>query len=341
MNRLMLGVAIVCVWAVRLAQTSAQEQEMAASERARHAELESLPLHQLRNVDLADYLQLETKTLGKGAVVPHAREKAGLFARRSVGLPYRLFAVQGDLGEGDCISFVNRMIALSVSSNWQSYAIITERLRHNEGIVEYRNRNFFTLGDWVPNNAWLLEDVTSTLGSVNDPPSRYFTYVVQPKLFDERPAAPGSRFTRIVFKGADKSVPGELRQDSFIPSEKLAEVASYLQTGDVALVIRPVKGGHWDCDHVGLIVMEGNVPNLLHCAPPHAFQEPIDTFLTRCKWVSGMKFLRLRDQAKEIAAEEAARLASVIPVSSPADQDAKNAQLRARRLATAATQPSR
>ena len=93
--------------------------------------------------------------------------------------------MQFELAESDCVSLVDRSIALALATDWQSYYRLTERLRHKDGTVTYKNRNFFTLGDWLPNNtAWLLHDITPELNGAES-----FTHVVRPKVFEERPAA--------------------------------------------------------------------------------------------------------------------------------------------------------
>lgn len=307
--------------------------ELNAAEQTRLADLDSRPLQQFTNVDLAEYLDLKARN-GRGrATVSHPREVAGVMARRTLGQPFRLNAVQFDPAEGDCVSCVNRQLAMSLAWNWRSYVILTERIRHKDGIVEYRNRNFFTLQDWLPNNtAWLLEDVTGRIGSASDPPAKRFTYPVRAKLFEEHPAAPGSKYVRVTFKGWDRSDgKTEVWPSLYIPAGRMYEVMPDLVEGDVVLVLRNAPEGHLDCDHMGMIVREGEDVLLAHSVPPDAVREPLGSFLARCPWVVGLKFLRLRENAKEIAEQEVARLAPQIKVLSPAEQDAKNAKLRASR----------
>jgi len=122
--------------------------------------------------------------------------------------------------------------------------------------VEYKNRNFFTLGDWLPNNAWLLDDVTAQLGPADNRPAQSFTHVVRPKVFYERPSEVDPRFMRITFKGSDYKSPNkETRTESYVPTQRIPEVLRDLRTGDVVLVLRPANGGHMGCDHMGLITM--------------------------------------------------------------------------------------
>ncbi|HPD32485.1 MAG TPA: DUF1460 domain-containing protein [Phycisphaerae bacterium] len=334
-----LVIAVTTILLIRLgpgaAPAKAQEPlvTMTPVERQAFADLDARPIQNMRNTDLGQYLPLRQKAIATDGLRFAANEEIGRMGRRAVGQAFRLNAVQFDLAEGDCVSFVNRTLALALAKDWDSYYLLIERIRHKDGVVEYKNRNFFTLGDWLPNNAWLLDDVTAQLGPAENRPAQSFTHVVRPKVFDERPAAPGSAFTRITFKGSDyKSPDKETRTDSYVPTERIPEVLRDLRTGDVVLILRPANGGHLGCDHMGLIAVaaDGQV-NILHSAPRQVREEPLTGFLERCNWISGLKFLRLKDNARELAAQQVTAMTGQVTVPPPAEQDAKNDTLRANR----------
>lgn len=300
--------------------------EMTALDVMRYEELQQRRVYQLTNMDLAEYLDLKRASQRNP---PDVQQEAEMWLARSLGQPYRLNALQFDLGEGDCVSFVNQTLALSLASDYRSYSVIVERLRHADGVVHYRNRNFFTLGDWVPNNAWLLDDVTYGFAA-----AKTFTHVVRPKVFEERPAAPGSKYTRIIFKGSDyRSKNQRIIQDAYVPAQDVAAILPDLRTGDVVLILRAASGGHLGCDHLGMIVSEIHGPKLVHSAPPHVLQEDLLSFLGRCNWVVGLKFLRLKSDARELAAQEISRLGEGVTVLSAAARDEQVVRLREGRAA--------
>ncbi len=306
-------------------------QPLSVAEQHRLTNMDQHHLYEFNNADLAEYLTLRTRSRLNQQSIPLAREDAGIMAQRSLGLGYRKFAVQFDLSEGDCVVFVNRMLAMSVASDWQSYAAIIERIRHKDGVVDYRNRNFSTLGDWLPNNAWLLDDVTPTLGPAGDHPAQTFTYVVRPKVF--KTASDG----HLVFVGSDYKSPDKQELAStYVPTDRIPEVLPDLKSGDVILVLRSSAGGHLGCDHLGMVLRGPGGPmdvNIVHCAPPRAVQEPLTEFLTRFNWVRGLKFLRLKDNARQITAQEVARMSALAAGSivTPAAQDADVTARRAKR----------
>lgn len=308
---------------------------MSPAERQAFADLDARTIQSMNNADMGQYLALREKAIATNGLRFAANEEIGRMGRRALGQTFRLNAVQFDLAEGDCVSFVNRTLALALAKDWDSYYLLIERIRHKDGVVEYKNRNFFTLGDWLPNNAWLLDDVTAQLGPANNRPAQSFTHVVRPKVFDERPSEVDPRFMRITFKGSDYKSPNkETRTDSYVPTERIPEVLRDLRTGDVVLVLRPANGGHMGCDHMGLITIgpDGQV-NFLHSAPPRVREEPLTGFLQRCPWISGLKFLRLKDNARELAAQQVTAMAGKVTAPSPAEQDVKIDTLRANRAA--------
>jgi hypothetical protein len=316
-----------------LAGAGAPAVSMSAVERQRFSDLDARAIHTYRNADLAEYLPLREKAVATGTQRLIAHEEIGRLGLRALGQTYRLNGTQYDLSESDCVVLVNRLIAMSLAKDWQSYYLLTQRLLHKDGVVEYKNRNFFTLGDWLPNNAWLLQDVTAELGPEGNRASQPFTHVVRPKVFEEVPAAPGSKFTRITFKGSDyKSPNAETRTDNYVPTERVPDILRELRTGDVVLVLRPANGGHLGCDHMGLIAVGGDGQvDLLHSAPPGVRQEPLSNLLNRCKWVKGLKFLRLRDGARALAAQQVSNMLGKVAVPSAAEQDSKIDKIRQRR----------
>jgi len=83
---------------------------------------------------------------------------------------------------------------------------------------------------------------------------------------------------------------------------------------------------------MGLIVRgdDGSI-SLLHAGRPRVRQEEIRSFLRTYLNVSGMIFLRLRDNARELAKTEVERMALDTNVPSPSGQERSNDERRARR----------
>jgi|GEM_PF-1640732 len=63
----------------------------------------------------------------------------------------------------DCTTLVETAIALGSTSNYQNFSRFLLNIRYEAGIPSYFTRNHFIEIDWVPHNAWLIEDVTENL----------------------------------------------------------------------------------------------------------------------------------------------------------------------------------
>jgi len=314
------------------ASASTTAPALNATQLQRLSDLEAKPLHKFSNVELGEYLPLRQAGPAFKDKTPKPADEMVRMARKAIGQPYRLNSVRGDYAESDCVTFVNRAIALSLARDWVSYYKLYERLLHKDGVIDFRNRNFGTMADWLPNNEWILKDITNDLGPTESKPSEPFTYYVRPKLFEDVPGREGKMRTN--FLGTDyKSGIKEARNKVYIPREKLKDVLKDLKSGDVFLVIRDIPQNP-GCDHLGLIVVDDKgVVNILHSAHPIVAQESLMEALSRWPWVKGFMFLRLRDDARTVVDAELTRLGDSIKTLTPAEQDKKIEELRASRAA--------
>jgi hypothetical protein len=328
---------LVVVSAIRV--TLAVEPS-APEAQARYADLDGKPLQAFTNVDVGDYLSLRYRALSATGSLPDAADDVGFFAMKAMGQPFRLNASRFDYSESDCVVFVERCLAMALSADWDSYRMLSDRLRHKDGVVDYTSRNFTTLGDWVPNNTWLLQDITMDLGSVDDGSLMAFSYVVRPKLFRIEPLDPVTGVDK-VFIGVDYASPKKtVTTQLAVPRARVPGVLEKLRTGDIALVLRrwdaPGKKSWFDCDHMGIVVRasDGSV-NFVHAAPPRVRQDRLASFLDRFSFVAGMKFLRLQEGALERAHQAAMGSGASSPAGDPQAIDGLVGALRQRRVDSA------
>lgn len=319
-----LTVAVSVCFAVTSISRAAEP--LSGEQQARYAALEAKDVTKFTNVDMGDYLALRRQALAADGETPDPAEEVGRYALRAVGQPFRLNAVRFDWTESDCVVLVQRCLAAALATDWTSFRLIADRICHRNGVVDYRERNFATLGDWLPNNiAWLLEDITGQLGPAGTPVAETFTHVVRPKVFAEVPTGSGGQAIRTVFKGSDFD-PGrkEVRTDSFVPWKAIPGVLPQLRTGDVVLALYNAAGGHLGCDHMGVIVRgEDGTVNLVHSGPPRVRQEELGGYAKRFARLAGFKFLRLRGDARQRAAEEAVKMAVHFTAPDAASEDVR------------------
>ena len=105
-------------------------------------------------------------------------EKIIVFSKTMMGLPY----VLNGIGEGippdtdpmlrfdsyDCLSFVETVLALSMSDETDEIETILKDLRYH-GDISYKNRNHFMISQWLPNaiEKGYVKDITKELGEVH------------------------------------------------------------------------------------------------------------------------------------------------------------------------------
>ncbi|HVJ65703.1 MAG TPA: N-acetylmuramoyl-L-alanine amidase-like domain-containing protein [Bdellovibrionota bacterium] len=129
-------------------------------------------------------LSLAVLTLAvRGAVAYPALEldvqaRVKSFSAMLLGRPY----VLSPLGEGrdgridkdplvtlkhfDCTTYVETVLALAISPEGMKSDLLENlaKLRYQNGRVDFYSRNHFIDADWIPNNRWLVEDITTRLG---------------------------------------------------------------------------------------------------------------------------------------------------------------------------------
>jgi len=66
----------------------------------------------------------------------------------------------------DCTTFVETVMALSLSKNLIEFKRNIIDIRYLDSIISHKKRNHFTSLDWVPSNSKILNDVTASLGPI-------------------------------------------------------------------------------------------------------------------------------------------------------------------------------
>lgn len=296
-----IGLAIGCA-ASRAAEP--ESKVLTPAQQDQFQRLSDLPLHRLDQAEFAEYLQLRR-------VIEPAdleRDEPGVeiahFARKAIGQPFRLGAGMFDLRSADCVTHVERSIAAGCATTWEEYIQITQRLRHKDGEVTFLQRNFFPLAQWVPNNAWLLRDVTAELNVEAVP----FTYAAYPKRFyanlefgeDDTPlgTAKSDAKAALVASLPEK----ELHEDVMIPIEEVSQLGAEIQPGDIVLFIRqrsaPGLAPWLYCDHMAVVAADAGEPVFVHATVDRGVRKhPLVTFKDEYYWIKGVKILRMNAPA--------------------------------------------
>lgn len=232
-------------------------------------------------------------------------ERIQYYSERGIGTPYLIF----NLGEGpdsyvdpdptidfartDCMTFCEHTLALAISSSYSEMYTNLQKIRYKEGIKGYTNRNHYTIVDWLPNNAWLLEDVTNKIGGK-------FTKEMTKSI--DRPAF--YKTNGVSEQELNGAPPKTEMQVSYIPKENVMLISENFQGGEIVSVV----SNHPDVfsAHMGIIVIDrwGNII-FRHASSTLKTNEVLDIRLSdyietmiKSKSRLGMIFMRPRQEFK-------------------------------------------
>lgn len=144
-------------------------------------------LHRIKAIHPSAFLVFSLTSLLSGSVVlaqkpalveNRTAERIDKFSATLLGKAF----VDGPLGEGaeglfdedplinflgfDCTTYVETVLALAISKENDPNDVLTNltKIRYRNSVVDFYTRNHFIDADWIPNNKWLLTDVTQKLG---------------------------------------------------------------------------------------------------------------------------------------------------------------------------------
>jgi hypothetical protein len=252
--------------------------------------LKAAPLYAFNEKDVDAYL----KFLAKDEKDPLKRLIH--LARKDIGQPYQIFL----LGEGpfetydpdpmycldksDCVTFVEHVYAMSLSRDWPTFFKTLQRLRYKDGKVGMVTRNHESVADWNPNNAWLFDEITGSLGGGK---------AAVPLNMTWKPA----KFFAKWEIGQD--LPDVTVSSTYIPRDKVASILPELKDGDVIQVVRGNAREQY-VGHFGLVAHAKDGVNMIHSAEPTVREQGILDYLEKNPKTLGYKFLRIKAEPQAL-----------------------------------------
>jgi D-alanyl-D-alanine carboxypeptidase/D-alanyl-D-alanine-endopeptidase (penicillin-binding protein 4) len=210
-----------------------------------------------------------------------------------MGTPVRL----GPLGEGpgalpdpeprinlkevDCVTYVEQCLALALDEAVRDPVEALDRIRYRNGQVGFLQRNHYMVLDWIPNNRWIVRDVTSEIGAGN---CRELSRTIPKGAFFRNHGTTG-------YDGPEAVT----RQILYLPSEALRRIEPRLEAGQLTILLgdRPEIFAR----HCGILDRDGQGTLLLRHASLDArrvIEEPLTDYIERHPWCLGFLILDLR-----------------------------------------------
>jgi 3D (Asp-Asp-Asp) domain-containing protein len=190
-----------------------------------------------------------------------------------------------DLARVDCMTFCEQILAMAISRTYQDFFQNLQKIRYRDGIVDFKMRNHYTIADWLPNNAWLLEDATELIGgSLCRPMAKT---IDRPRFFSNMGCAD--------LRGVP---PPETKTVRYIPKEHLLDVQEYLRGGEIVSMISHQEGIF--SSHMALIAKDSDGGTIFRHASRTAgevLDEPFEEYVRKIQdWekTAGMIFMRVR-----------------------------------------------
>jgi hypothetical protein len=256
--------------------------------------LEAAPLYSFSEVEVDQYLKMLVKK------EPDPIKRLIHLARKDIGQPYEIYLL-GEypyetydpdpmycLSKSDCVTFVEHTYAMALSSDWPTFFKTLQRLRYKDGKVGMLTRNHESVADWDPNNAWLFDDITKSLGDGNQ-------HV--PLTLNWQPAKFFKQF------GIGQNLPPVHVTSAYIPKDKIPGILKDLKEGDIVHIVRGNPKEQY-VGHFGLVAFgpKGEI-NMIHSAEPAVREQAILNYIEKNREKTlGMKFLRPKPNPQSLAA---------------------------------------
>lgn len=163
-------------------------------------------------------------------------ERMNYYSQFFLGTPYS-FTCVGD-GENalyepyplvnfdstNCMAFCEHVLALSISDSWDNFFNNLQQIRYKDGIIGMRTRNHYTMGDWLPENDWLLKDVSKQVGGGY---IKTLTRTISHRKFFQGKGITDLRHVKPDYK----------MTIDFISKEDIPRIKGNLQNGDIGVLI--------------------------------------------------------------------------------------------------------
>jgi hypothetical protein len=185
------------------------------------------------------------------------------------------------------MAFCEHMLALSISDSWDHFFDNLQQIRYRDGLIGMKTRNHYTMGDWLPQNSWILEDVTRKVGgSYAKPVTRtisHQTFFKGKGMTDMRDVLPDRTMT--IF---------------YVPLNDLDKIKANTRAGDILSLI---IAGHDDIFSAHMLMLvEKNGKKIIRESSNSkmtTFDTPYDEWVQQKKKLTnrylGLAFMRVKD----------------------------------------------
>jgi hypothetical protein len=124
----------------------------------------------------------------------------------------------------NCMAYCEHVLALAISDSWDNFFNNLQQIRYKDGVIGMRTRNHYTMADWLPENSWLLDDVSASVGGSY---TRQVTRTISHRKFFQGKGISDMRYV----------IPDREITIDYIPRADLLKIKQNLRSGDIGALI--------------------------------------------------------------------------------------------------------
>jgi hypothetical protein len=187
----------------------------------------------------------------------------------------------------NCMVLCEHVLALALSDSWDHFFNNLQRIRYQDGIIGIRTRNHYTMGDWLPENSWLLTNVSRQVGGQYT--AEMTRTISHTSFFKEK------RITDLRYVKPDRKMTVE-----YIPLKDLHRVKDNVENGDILALLFADKPDIFSA-HMLIMIKSGNTLTIREASNSRwtTFDIPWDTWLNKTKKsprYAGLAVMRIRPE---------------------------------------------
>ena len=184
----------------------------------------------------------------------------------------------------NCMTYCEIVLALTLADYYEEMFNILQHIRYRQGIIGMATRNHYTMADWLPANAWCLEDVSRRMGGDD---TAQLTRTISHRTF----------FKKKGIQDLPIRLPDREVTIDYIPLSKLTRHESESVSGDIVALIQDRPSIF--SAHMLMIIRKENQTFFRHASMSAGkvidspFKAYIKQLATKPRYL-GMSFMRVR-----------------------------------------------
>jgi hypothetical protein len=148
--------------------------------------------------------------------------------------------------ETNCMVYCEHVLALSISDSWDNFFNNLQQIRYKDGIIGMKTRNHYTMADWLPENSWILDDVSAEVGGEY---TASMTRTISHENFFKGKGINDMRYVK-----HDRKITVE-----YVPMEHMKDVKSRVKNGDIVAMLFADKDNVFSAHMLMIVEKDGDL----------------------------------------------------------------------------------